>query len=489
MHTLSLKAARFATLPNMFYSPVKPEPLNQPYWIAVNETLLDELGMPSETFQTAPNLAYLSGSLAEYQPQPIATVYGGHQFGGYTPRLGDGRALLLGETVDNNGKAWEWQLKGAGKTPYSRFADGRAVLRSSVREYLCSEAMHGLNIPTTRALALIGSNDEVYRETVETAAVVTRIAPGFIRFGHFEYFFYAGREAGLKTLADFVIGHYYPECREAGNSYLALLQIVFERTADTVAAWQSVGFCHGVMNTDNMSILGLTIDYGPFGFMEGYDRRHVCNHSDHEGRYAYHAQPYIAHWNLAALANCFEALVPENKRNDLLEQWPQTFQTAYLKYMRPKLGLLDEHQDDEELIADMFAALQDKKIDFTLFFRRLSAISNAHDDALPAELMALFGDNNPQLFLRWVGRYRQRLRAEKNDDAARKLRMNQVNPLYVLRNYLAQQAIESAKHGDYREIGRLHRCLENPFDERPEFADLAEPAPEWAEGIAVSCSS
>ncbi|PJO77281.1 YdiU family protein [Neisseria brasiliensis] len=489
MHTLPLKAARFATLPNTFYSTVKPEPLNQPYWIAVNETLLNELNMPSESFQTASNLAYLAGSAAEYQPQPIATVYSGHQFGGYTPRLGDGRALLLGESVDDNGNTWEWQLKGAGKTPYSRFADGRAVLRSSVREYLCSEAMHGLKIPTTRALALVGSDDEVYRETVETAAVVTRIAPSFIRFGHFEYFFYTGREAELKTLADFVIDHDYPECREADNPYLAMLQAVAERTAETVAAWQSVGFCHGVMNTDNMSILGLTIDYGPFGFMEGYDRRHVCNHSDHEGRYAYHAQPYIAHWNLAALANCFESLVPENELNDLLEQWPDTFQTAYLKRMRPKLGLLTEQADDAELIADMFAALQDKKVDFTLFFRKLSEVSNVHDDALPSELMALFGEQNPQLFIRWVGRYRQRLRAENNDHAARKLRMGQANPLYVLRNYLAQQAIELAKRGDYREIERLRRCLENPFDERLEFADFAQPAPEWAEGIAVSCSS
>lgn len=489
MHTFPLKPARFTALPNTFYSTVKPEPLNNPYWIAVNETLLEQFGMPSETFQTAPNLAYLAGSAAQYQPQPIATVYSGHQFGGYTPRLGDGRALLLGEAADSDGSLWEWQLKGAGKTPYSRFADGRAVLRSSVREYLCSEAMHGLKIPTTRALALVGSNDEVYRETVETAAVLTRIAPCFVRFGHFEYFFYTGREAELKMLADFVIAHYYPECGEAENPYLALLQAVAGRTADTVAAWQSVGFCHGVMNTDNMSILGLTIDYGPFGFMEDYDRRHVCNHSDHEGRYAYHAQPYIAHWNLAALANCFEALVPEDEVNAFLEQWLETFQTAYLEKMRPKLGLLTEQKDDAELVADMFAALQDKKVDFTLFFRRLAQVSNAHDDPLPSELTALFGEHNPQLFVRWAGRYRQRLRAENNSHTERTVRMNQVNPLYVLRNYLAQQAIESAQRGDYREIERLRRCLENPFDERPECAGFAEPAPEWAEGIAVSCSS
>lgn len=487
--TLPLQTARFASLPNTFYTAVTPDPLNHPYWIAVNNDLLNAWQMPSETFRTAENLAYLSGSADAYAPQPLASVYSGHQFGVYVPRLGDGRALLLGESAASDGLLWEWQLKGAGKTPYSRFADGRAVLRSSVREYLCSEAMHGLHIPTTRALALTGSDDAVYRETVETAAVLTRVAPSFIRFGHFEYLFYKGREAELKTLADFVIDHYYRECREAGNPYLALLQAVGARTADTVAAWQGVGFCHGVMNTDNMSILGLTIDYGPFGFMEHFDRRHVCNHSDHQGRYAYHAQPYIAHWNLAALGNCFESLVSEQDLNDWLEQWPDTFQTAYLRVMRRKLGWLTEHRDDAEIIDALFAALQGQKVDFTLFFRRLSQVGNAHEDAVPSELSALFGGQPAPLFMRWLGRYRQRLRAENSDPLERAERMNRTNPLYVLRNYLAQQAIELAARGDYREIERLHRCLASPFDERKEFADFAEPAPAWAAGICVGCSS
>lgn len=489
MKTFMLHPSRFASLPHSFYSHVTPEPLNQPYWIAVNAHLLDEWGMPSEDFQTAANLAYLSGSAQLYQPQPLATVYSGHQFGVYVPRLGDGRALLLGETVDSAGRHWEWQLKGAGKTPYSRFADGRAVLRSSIREYLCSEAMYGLGIATTRALALVGSHDEVYRETAETAAVLTRVAPSFIRFGHFEYWFYQGREEEVKRLADWVIQQDYPDCRHAENPYLALLQAVGEKTAATVAAWQSVGFCHGVMNTDNMSILGLTIDYGPFGFLDHYDRHHICNHSDYQGRYAYNAQPYIAHWNLAALANCFESLVSEDDINQFLEQWPQQFQTAYLNQMRLKLGFLTEHTDDAEIVEKLFAALQGKKVDFTLFFRRLSQVSNGHDDPLPQDLLDLFSEQDMQLLLRWMGRYRQRLRAENNEPNARAQRMNQVNPLYVLRNYLAQQAIELAQRGDYREIDRLQRCLSNPFQEDAQFADFAEPAPEWASEICVSCSS
>ncbi|STZ76504.1 protein adenylyltransferase SelO [Bergeriella denitrificans] len=490
MHTLPLQPPRFAGLPATFYSSVSPEPLNAPHWVAVNTGLLAEFALPDAHFQdNADNLACLSGSAAHYDPQPLATVYSGHQFGVYVPRLGDGRALLLGDMADRHGQLWEVQLKGAGKTPYSRFADGRAVLRSSIREYLCSEAMHGLGIPTTRALTLAGSADKVYREEVETAAVVTRLAPSFIRFGHFEYLFYKGRSDELKQLADFVIRHHYPECAAAGQPYLALLTQIAARTADTVAAWQSVGFCHGVLNTDNMSVLGLTLDYGPFGFLDAYDRRHVCNHSDREGRYAYQAQPYIAHWNLAALAQCFEDLVSEEDLNRFADSFPEVFQTAYLHKMRQKLGLQTEAAEDAELVADLFAALQGQNVDFTQFFRRLSQVSNAHDDPMPSELSALFAQGSPQPFSLWLGRYRRRLRMENSDAAERARRMNRINPMYVLRNHLAEQAIALAKTGDFREIERLRRCLADPYQERAEFADFAEPAPEWAAGICISCSS
>lgn len=489
MHTLPLLTQQFAELSPFFYSRVSPEPLTAPYWVAFNTDLAAELNLDTD-FQTTANLAYLSGNAPQYAPAPIAGVYSGHQFGVYTPRLGDGRALLIGDSIDTAGQRQEWQLKGAGKTPYSRFADGRAVLRSSIREYLCSEAMHGLGIPTTRALALCGSNDPVYRETVETAAVLTRIAPSFLRFGHFEYFYYTGREAEIQQLADYLIRHYYPDCRDADNPYAALLEQIRNRTADTVAAWQSVGFCHGVMNTDNMSALGLTIDYGPFGFLDDYDRRHVCNHSDTQGRYAYNAQPFVAHWNFSALASCFDTLVPHDTLEQLIDGWTEVFQTTYLEKMRRKLGLQQaDKRDDESLIADLFAALQDQKTDFTLFFRNLSEVSNTHGEPIPPKLEQTFKNGVPPAFIRWLGRYRQRLCAENSDPAERAIRMNLTNPLYILRNYLAEQAIAQARNGDYREIERLRRCLARPFDEQAEFADLAEPPPEGSIPVCVSCSS
>ncbi|MCQ9327533.1 protein adenylyltransferase SelO [Neisseria dentiae] len=487
-HTLPLITPAVCGLPETFYSRVRPEPLAQPYWVAQNHALAAEMGLrPSEIFDNPDNLLYLAGSAPAYDPAPIATVYSGHQFGVYVRQLGDGRALLLGDST-GGGQRWEWQLKGAGKTPYSRFADGRAVLRSSIREYLCSEAMHGLGIATTRALALTGSNDAVYREEAETAAVVTRIAPSFIRFGHFEYLYHTGQHHNLPVLADFLIDRHFPECREADNPYLAFFQTVSQRTAALIAAWQSVGFCHGVMNTDNMSALGLTIDYGPFGFLDHYDRRHVCNHSDSGGRYAYNEQPYVAHWNLSRFASCLLPLVSENALIDELERFPEAFQTAYTAKMRAKIGLQTEEKTDGELIGDMFAALQGSKVDFTLFFRHLADVGNTHGEPLPQDLAALF-QGPADAFVHWIGRYRGRLRAENSNPETRAERMNAVNPLYVLRNYLLEQAIEQAKNGDFREIERLHRCMQNPFEARREFADFAERPPEWAGGICVSCSS
>ena len=329
----------------------------------------------------------------------------------------------------------------------------------------------------------------MYRERQETAAVLTRVAPSFIRFGHFEYLFYQGREAELKLLADFLIRHHYPDCRAAANPYAELLHQIGLRTASLAAAWQSVGFCHGVLNTDNMSALGLTIDYGPFGFMDAYDRHHVSNHSDGKGRYAYNAQPYIAHWNFSALANCFESLVPEEFINQTLEQWPDVFQTAYLHKMRGKLGLQHAESGDDALIADLLVALQDGNVDFTLFFRHLAKISHAHGDPLPLELENLFGGNVTPVFNLWLGLYRRRLRGENSRSAERAERMNRTNPLYVLRNHFAEQAIVLAQSGDYREIERLRRCLENPFEERAEFADFAEPPPAGSTPVRVSCSS
>lgn len=489
MAELPLQAAHFAALSEDFYARVKPEPLRGLHWVAQNRSLADELGLPDGFFGQDGVLAALGGSAEQYAVPPLAGVYAGHQFGVYMPRLGDGRAVLLGAADDRNGVRQEWQLKGAGKTPFSRFADGRAVLRSSVREYLCSEAMHGLGIPTTRALALVGAENPVYREQAETAAVLTRIAPCFIRFGHFEYFYHRNQHDKVRELADFLLAHYFPGLQTADEPYLALFAEIQRRTAELFAAWQAVGFCHGVLNTDNLSVLGLTIDYGPFGFLDAYDRRHVPNTSDREGRYAYQAQPFIAHWNLSRLAACFLPLCAQSSLQAAVDGFPEQFRAAYLAKMRAKLGLQTADAGDEELMADMFGALQGQHVDFSLFFRALAEVENAHEAPPPEALQRLFAEGMNKTFALWLARYRRRLRLENSCEAARKSRMDAVNPLYVLRNHLVQEAIEAAQNGNFKPIARLENCLRHPFSERAEYADLAAPPPEWAKDICVSCSS
>ncbi|MFZ2390068.1 MAG: YdiU family protein, partial [Polaromonas sp.] len=332
----------FAQLGPDFYTELQPRPLPSPYWVGRNRALARELGLEDQWLESAGALAAWTGNERLPGSRPLASVYSGHQFGGWAGQLGDGRAILLGEIETPRG-VQEVQLKGAGSTPYSRMGDGRAVLRSSIREFLCSEAMHGLGIPSTRALCVTGSDAEVRREEIETAAVVTRTAPSFIRFGHFEHFSYSNRHLQLKTLADYVIDQFYPACREASRPYAALLQAVSERTAHLMAAWQATGFCHGVMNTDNMSILGLTIDYGPFQFLDAFDPGHICNHSDNQGRYAYNKQPNIAYWNLFCLGQALLPLI-ENQEDALaaLESYKTIFPEALQARMRAKLGLPDE---------------------------------------------------------------------------------------------------------------------------------------------------
>lgn len=290
----------FRGLGPAFYTELRPRPLPEPYWVGTSAAVARTLGLDPQQLETPEALDAFTGNVLLAGSQPLASVYSGHQFGVWAGQLGDGRALLLGETASGQ----EVQLKGSGLTPYSRMGDGRAVLRSSIREFLCSEAVNALGIPTTRALCVTGSDAPVYREEIESSAVVTRVAPSFIRFGHFEHFAASDRIEELRQLADYVIERYYPACREStrfgGNAYAVFLEAVSERTAALLAHWQAVGFCHGVMNTDNMSILGLTIDYGPFQFLDGFDPRHICNHSDTSGRYAYNQQPNVAYWNLFA---------------------------------------------------------------------------------------------------------------------------------------------------------------------------------------------
>jgi uncharacterized protein YdiU (UPF0061 family) len=478
---------RFSTLPPAFFTRLAPTSLPDPYRVAVSRRSSALLGLEPAALESPAAIAVLAGNRVPTDAEPLAAVYSGHQFGVWAGQLGDGRAHLLGgvETADGT---IELQWKGAGRTPYSRGGDGRAVLRSSIREFLCSEAMHGLGIPTTRALAITGSDQPVIRETVETAAVLMRMAPSFVRFGSFEHWFSRNQYDELRILADDVIDRFYPEAREAKNPYQALLAAVTGRTARLIAQWQAVGFCHGVMNTDNMSILGLTLDYGPFGFLDAFDANHICNHTDEQGRYAYARQPSVARWNCYCLA---EALMPLIDDVDGAEEALATFQPTFGEAMdsaiHAKLGLADRRDDDNQLAGDLFALLQDGSVDYTLFFRRLADL---HDDrtALPGRAARdLFVDR--ERFDRWAVDYRARAMQEAREGVARRLAMNAVNPKYVLRNHLAEEAIVKARAGDFSEIDRLCRLLERPFDEQPESERYADLPPDWATKLEVSCSS
>ncbi len=500
-----------AALGTRFFASVAPTPLPTPHWVGRSAALARELGLDPAWLHTDQALQAFSGNQALVDGHPRASVYSGHQFGQWAGQLGDGRALLLGE-MDTPSGPQELQLKGAGPTPFSRMGDGRAVLRSSIREFLCSEAMHALGIPTTRALCITGSPQQVRRETLETAAVVTRTAPSFIRFGHFEHFSHSNQHAELRHLADHVIDRHYPECRDpvAGrphNAYAALLAAVSDRTADLVAKWQAVGFCHGVMNTDNMSILGLTMDYGPFQFMDEFNPRHICNHTDSSGRYAYNQQPQVAYWNLFCLA---QALLPLMDDTDqamaALEPYKTRFPQALNTLMAAKLGLTPAQAwgagiapaQALPLVDQALAMLASQRVDYTLFWRRLSqwvatsqgplqspppAGSEAHR-AWEA-LRDLFIDRS--LFDTWMNQYtEQQTHINKAPDG---ILMLKNNPKFVLRNHLGQTVIEQAQQGNTGGVAMLLTVLQTPFDEHPAHDAWAALPPDWAASIEISCSS
>ncbi|MBB5214378.1 protein adenylyltransferase SelO [Parapusillimonas granuli] len=480
-------ANSFSELPPRFYTRLEPQPLNQPRLLHANPDVAALLGMSSSVFQDPLFLDVFSGK----QPLPggktLAAVYSGHQFGVWAGQLGDGRAHLLGEVVAPSGN-WELQLKGSGRTPYSRMGDGRAVLRSSVREYLAGEAMAGLGIPTTRALALVVSDDPVYRETVETAAIVTRVSPSFVRFGSFEH--WSQSPAELQALFDYVVDRHFPACRagvhgpDALNETVArFLREVVARTARLIADWQTAGFCHGVMNTDNMSILGLTLDYGPYGFMDAFQANHVCNHSDTQGRYAWNAQPAVAHWNLYRLAGALLGLgVPQDLLKAQLEHYEAEFLQAYRGNLMRKFGLLAWEEGDDELADQWWRLLHTQKADFTLSFRSLARAPEE-----PDTFLSRFAD--PDAARTWLERYAKRLEQDERDPDQRAAQMLACNPLYVLRNHLAEEAIRAAARDDAGEIGRLLEALRDPCTEKPGFEAYAAEAPEWAERLQVSCSS
>ncbi|MNK54002.1 hypothetical protein D3C87_729750 [compost metagenome] len=495
MNALSLTELQavnsFAALPAAFYTRLEPQGLNNPRLLHANADAAALIGLAPDALSTPEFLSVFSGA----QPLPggdtLAAVYSGHQFGIWAGQLGDGRAHLLGEVQGPQG-GWELQLKGSGMTPYSRMGDGRAVLRSSVREYLASEAMHGLGVPTTRALALVVSDDPVMRETVETAAIVTRMSPSFVRFGSFEHWSSRRQPDMLKTLADYVIDRYYPECREtavgeSGNEtapYINLLRAVTRRTALLMADWQAVGFCHGVMNTDNMSILGLTLDYGPYGFMDGFRLGHVCNHSDSEGRYSWNRQPSVALWNLYRLGGSLHMLVQDVEAlRAVLDEFEAVFTRAFHDKMGAKLGLAAWQPADEALLDDLLKLMDANGADFTLTWRRLA-------NALQGQRRTfedLFIDRTAAAD--WLDRLLARQAQDGRPASEVIAGMNAVNPVYVLRNHLAEEAIRAAKTGDAGEIDTLMKLLRNPYVEQDGYERYAALPPDWAGGIEVSCSS
>jgi uncharacterized protein YdiU (UPF0061 family) len=482
------------------YSRVEPAPVPSPRLLAWSDALGEELGLARPSGLAVDVLA---GNRVLPGMEPYAARYGGHQFGQWAGQLGDGRAITLGELIARDGSRQELQLKGAGKTPYSRTADGRAVLRSSLREFLCSEAMHFLGVPTTRALSLVGTGEQVMRDMFydgnpepEPGAVVCRVAPSFVRFGNFQIHSAKEEAAELKQLADYVLRHHFPGL----GSYKDWYHEVCRRTAVLMCDWMRLGFVHGVMNTDNMSILGLTIDYGPYGWLEGYDPMWTPNTTDAEGRrYCYGNQPQIALWNLARLAEALLPIMPKQELEEGLELFGKTYQEGFTRALAQKLGLdsLDQ-AEDKELLSGMFEVLNAAETDFTLFFRGLASVEDtAVEQRLLAPLRRAFYAEPDAAHLGrvagWLRQYLARVRREGVPAALRAQRMNAVNPKYVPRNYLAQQAIDALTSGDASVLERLMKVLERPYDEQPENDDLAERRPEWARHkagcSALSCSS
>lgn len=476
---------RFARLPEVFYARVQPTPVPDAHPVCHSVDAARLIGLGAANLTAPDMVAVFAGNRVPAGAEPIAALYAGHQFGHFVPQLGDGRAILLGEVTGTDGRGWEIQLKGAGRTPFSRGGDGRAVLRSSIREFLCSEAMHALGIPTTRALALVGSPLPVYREEVETAALVTRMAPSFVRFGSFEVFYSRNQHDALRVLADFVIAQHYPELAARDEPYAALLAEISARTARLMADWMAVGFSHGVMNTDNMSILGITLDYGPFGFMDAFDPGYVCNHSDTHGRYAFDQQPDIGAWNVTRLAEAFTPLISVDAASEAIRAYPRQFGAAYVERMAQKFGLPNT-PDHLGLILDALQLLAASHVDYTIFFRRLCDFSSA-EDARNAPLRDLFLDRDA--FDAWAARYAAALRQAGVPDSARGAAMRRVNPKFILRNHLAEIAIQRARAGDFSEVARLHAVLMHPYDEQPEHEAYAAEPPDWARRIEVSCSS
>ena len=468
----------YLKLDEEFYDLTDPDPLKAPYLVSFNPEAAELIGLDAAGGSDPRFVSLLNGTYLPEGARPFAMCYAGHQFGHFVPRLGDGRAINLGEV---NG--WNLQLKGSGETLYSRMADGRAVLRSSIREYLMSEAMFHLGIPTTRALGIIGSQTKVVRDRLERGAIVMRLSPSWVRFGTFEYFYYTGEHTKLEALAEYVIAESYPHLADDEDRYFKLFCAVVDRTAKLIAQWQGIGFNHGVMNTDNMSIAGLTIDYGPYAMLDDFDYGFVCNKTDRAGRYAYGQQPNVAYWNLTMLCRALTPIVSEERMQTKLDDFGTfLYPDAYVEVMRAKMGLVLKEDDDIELVKELVGALHDAGVDHTLFFRTLCRYDGKR---MPLLEIAM----NPIAIDTWLNLYDARLHKETRNLNARREAMLRTNPKYVLKNHMLDQAITLAERGDHSRIETLLFIAAHPFDELPEYTHFSGDTPDEFKNLRLSCSS
>lgn len=493
---------------NASYSFVEPQKSIQPQLIHVSEAVSAQIGLSKKDIESDRFLNFVTGNESLADSKPYAMNYGGHQFGHWAGQLGDGRAINIAEGVHQDNR-FVVQIKGAGKTPYSRRGDGRAVLRSSIREYLCSEAMYHLGVPTTRALSLALTGDKVLRDVLydghpeyEAGAIVSRVAPSFIRFGNFELFSQRGDIKNLKLLTDYTIKYFYPHLgAPSKDTYIEFFKEVMQRTLDTIIHWQRVGFVHGVLNTDNMSILGLTIDYGPYGWLEAYDHNWTPNTTDlPQKRYRFANQHNVGLWNIYQLANALFPLIEEQEPiEEILENYASAFTGKYVKMQKAKLGLEKDLADDIELLDQLDQALTLIETDMTLFYRKLSTFNKNKPELGIDTIMDAFYVKEAldheimEKWNAWFVRYSERLKMETVSDQQRKQNMNNTNPKYVLRNYMAQLAIDAAEQGDYSLIDQFYTMLQNPYSEQPQFEKWFAKRPQWAANKVgcsmLSCSS
>lgn len=465
-------------------SKVAPQRLYESKLQLLNKSLFEQLSLSDDMQNEEHLLRALFDADGQFAQQSVAQKYGGHQFGQWNPDIGDGRGLLLGEVTDSTGNLQDLHLKGAGKTPYSRFGDGRAVLRSTIREYVISESLHALGVPTSRALCLLSSKHPVQRETLEKGAMMIRVCPSHIRFGHFEYYYHTKDWSNLDALFEFTFRHHYPQCAASENPHLAFLHQVVKDTAYLIAHWQTVGFCHGVMNTDNMSIHGISFDFGPFAFLDAFIPDYVCNHSDHAGRYAFDQQPGVALWNLQAFSQAFFRYLDEVDIRDALQQFEPHLIGQYQANMQRKFGWCEQQDNDHQLVNDFLRQLSTERTDYTNSFRTLSSVCL---DADNRQFHELFEDKDWSA--QWLSLYLARCQAEAQSEELRITQMKMTNPAYIPRNYLLQQVIEAAELDNFQPLEQLVEVMTHPFDDKPDWQTYGlAPA---AEQIAkpLSCSS